>query len=217
MKYDKTDAFAGGLFILFGLIFGVQAMRLDMGTARDMGPGYFPVLLSAALVLFGAIVVYGAMKGAIHDIGPWALRGMAYILPALLVFGLTVRGLGFVPAVFLTSLVAGRATLDLSPARSLLLAVLVTAFSTFVFSYALGLPFRRFGPWLSFQGHPMDLLSNLGVECRGVRDRMLRPFGHDFGHLYSPVRRICAHPRGEVCARRSAGLSNPSRFRRVTA
>ena len=129
MKYDKTDAFAGGLFILFGLIFGVQALRLDMGTARDMGPGYFPVLLSAALVLFGAIVVYGAMKGPMQEIGLWALRGMAHILPAPLVFGLTVRGLGFVPAAFLTTLVAGRTTLDLSPARSLLLAVLVTAFS----------------------------------------------------------------------------------------
>jgi hypothetical protein len=37
----------------------------------------------------------------------------------------------------------------------------------------------------------------------------------DFGHLYSPVSRICAHPRGEVCARRLAGLSSPSRFRRL--
>jgi len=26
----------------------------------------------------------------------------------------------------------------------------VTIFSTLVFSYALGLPFRRIGPWLSF-------------------------------------------------------------------
>ena len=56
-----------------------------------------------------------------------------------------------------------------------------------------------------------------GVECRGVQDRTLRRFGHDFGHLYSPVRRICAHPRGEVCARRFGGLSNPSLFRWWTA
>lgn len=56
-----------------------------------------------------------------------------------------------------------------------------------------------------------------GVECRGVQDRTLRRFGHDFGHLYSPVRRICAHPRGEVCARRLGGLSNPSLFRWWTA
>jgi hypothetical protein len=29
-----------------------------------------------------------------------------------------------------------------------LLALAVTVFSTLVFSVALGLPFRRFGPWL---------------------------------------------------------------------
>jgi hypothetical protein len=33
---------------------------------------------------------------------------------------------------------------------ALLLAVLLTAFSVAVFSYALGLPFRRIGPWLQF-------------------------------------------------------------------
>ena len=32
----------------------------------------------------------------------------------------------------------------------LLLAVALTIFSTLVFSYGLGLPFRRFGPWLPF-------------------------------------------------------------------
>jgi hypothetical protein len=36
------------------------------------------------------------------------------------------------------------------PVYALLLAVAVTVFSTLVFSYALGLPFRRFGPWLPF-------------------------------------------------------------------
>src|SRR3990167_7456084 len=62
-----------------------------------------------------------------------------------------------------------------------------------------------------------DQRRKLGVECRGVQDRTLRRFGHDFGHPYSPVRRICAHPRGEVCARRLVGQSNPSLFRWWTA
>ena len=32
----------------------------------------------------------------------------------------------------------------------LVLAVLVTIISTLIFSYGLGLPFRRVGPWLDF-------------------------------------------------------------------
>jgi hypothetical protein len=61
-----------------------------------------------------------------------------------------VRGLGFVPSLFITTLIAAQASLRMRPLPALLLAVLVTFFSTLVFSYALGLPFRRFGPWLSF-------------------------------------------------------------------
>jgi hypothetical protein len=148
MRFDKTDALAGGIFILFGLIFGLQSLGLDLGTARNMGPGYFPLVLSAVLILLGGIVLAGSLRGTPQEIGPWALRGMLWILPAPLVFGLTVRGLGFVPSIFLTTLIAARASFHLGVGRSFLLAVAVTAFSTLVFSYALGLPFRRFGPWL---------------------------------------------------------------------
>ena len=41
-----------------------------------------------------------------EPIGPIAWRGMLFILPAPIFFGLTVRGLGFVPSLFLTALIA---------------------------------------------------------------------------------------------------------------
>ena len=46
--------------------------------------------------------------------------------------------------------IAGLASLKMRLHWAILLAIAVTIFSTLVFSYALGLPFRRFGPWLSF-------------------------------------------------------------------
>jgi len=49
-----------------------------------------------------------------------------------------------------TTLIAGLASLRMKLHWALLLAVGVTVFSTLVFSYALGLPFRRIGPWLTF-------------------------------------------------------------------
>ena len=84
------------------------------------------------------------------DMGSFAWRGLLFILPAPIFFGLTVRGLGFVPAIFLTTVIAGLASLKMRLHWAILLAIAVTIFSTLVFSYALGLPFRRFGPWLSF-------------------------------------------------------------------
>lgn len=147
---DATDAIAGALFIAFGLFFGVQALDLELGTAFRMGPGYFPLLLSGTLILLGLAILVSAVNKAGDAIGAYAWRGMVFILPAPVFFGLTVQGLGFVPAIFLTTVIAAMASLRMKLHWALLLAVVLTVFSTLVFSYGLGLPFRRFGPWLSF-------------------------------------------------------------------
>jgi hypothetical protein len=148
---DWTDACAGAVFILFGLVFGAQSLGLEIGSAFRMGPGYFPLVLSGILLLLGGLIVGSAIKaGGGEGIGTLAWRGLLFILPAPIFFGLTVRGMGFVPAVFLTTLVAALASLKMRLHWALLLAVGVTIFATLVFSYGLGLPFRRFGPWLDF-------------------------------------------------------------------
>jgi hypothetical protein len=149
ISIDWTDALAGLLFILFGLLFGVQSLGLEIGTAFRMGPGYFPLVLSGILILLGLAIT----ASAIHDrggegVGTLAWRGAFFILPAPIFFGLTVRGLGFVPAIFLTTLIAALASFKMRLHWALILAVAVTIFATVVFSYGLGLPFRRFGPWL---------------------------------------------------------------------
>ena len=45
-----------------------------------------------------------------------AWRGMLFILPAPVFFGLTVRGLGFVPAIFLTAFIASFASIRMTAA-----------------------------------------------------------------------------------------------------
>jgi hypothetical protein len=151
LRINWTDALAGLLFILFGLLFGVQSLGLEIGTAFRMGPGYFPLVLSGLLLLLGGLIVASAIRDPGGEkMGLMAWRGVLFILPAPILFGLTVRGLGFVPAVFLTTLVAALATQKMRLPWAILLAAGVTFFATLVFSFGLGLPFRRFGPWLEF-------------------------------------------------------------------
>jgi hypothetical protein len=113
-----------------------------------MGPGSFPFILACALVLFGAIILIQSMRVDGGPIGALAWRGMFFILPAPIFFGLTVRGLGFVPSIFVTALIASFASGRMKPLMALVLSAALTLFSVAVFSYGLGLPFRRFGPWL---------------------------------------------------------------------
>jgi hypothetical protein len=147
---DNTDLIAGLFLMATGVFFGWQAMGLELGTSLRMGPGYFPLVLSGLLVVIGLVVLIKAFGREGEPLGQIAWRGMMFILPAPVFFGLTVRGLGFVPALFVTTLIASQASVRMRPLPALALSVAVTILATLVFSYGLGLPFRRFGPWLPF-------------------------------------------------------------------
>ena len=70
------------------------------------------------------------------------------ILAAPVVFGLTVRGLGLVPALALVVLISAFASRRMSLWLAVALTVGLTVFCVLVFSLGLGLPLRLFGPWL---------------------------------------------------------------------
>lgn len=148
LSFSSRDIICGLLFILVGLFFAIQAYGLDLGTAFRMGPGYFPLVLAGILVILGVVVIIQGTQLEHEPMGPIAWRGLLFILPAPIFFGLTVRGLGFVPSLFFTGLLAAFASTKMRPGMALVLVGGLTLFSVIVFSYALGLPFRRFGPWL---------------------------------------------------------------------
>ncbi|MBY5790714.1 tripartite tricarboxylate transporter TctB family protein [Rhizobium leguminosarum] len=150
ISFDTTNAICGALFVATGAFFAIQSLGLDLGTTVRMGPGYFPLLLAAVLVLLGAIIFIQALRVEGEPIDLFAWRGMLFILPAPVFFGLTVRGLGFAPSLFLTAFIACFASQKMNVFFAIVLSLLLTIFSVGVFSYGLGLPFERFGPWVRF-------------------------------------------------------------------
>lgn len=150
LSFDRSNAICGLIFIGIGLFFALQALTLDLGTALRMGPGFFPLMLAGILILLGIVILIQALRVEDAPIDVLAWRGIFFILPAPVVFGLTVRGLGFVPSLFLTAFVASFASRRMTPLGAIAISAAITMFSVAVFSYALGLPFQRFGPWLRF-------------------------------------------------------------------
>jgi hypothetical protein len=146
--FDPTNAVCGAFFILVGALFAWQSLQVELGTWLRIGPGGMPLALSLLLILLGVIILLSSLREIGEPVGAIAWRGILFIILAPIIFGLTVRGLGFVGAVFITALFASFASLRMTPLRALVLSVALTAFSTAVFSYGLGLPFERFGPWL---------------------------------------------------------------------
>lgn len=150
LKFDRTNLICGLIFVGLGIFFALQSLDLELGTAFRMGPGYFPFILALALILFGGIILVQSLRVVHEPISGIAWRGMFFILAAPILFGITVRGLGFGPSLFICSFVACFASTRMKPLAAIALSVAVTVFSILVFTYGLGLPFRVLGPWLGY-------------------------------------------------------------------
>src|ERR1700680_1404751 len=55
------DLLCGVLFVALGAATLFYARQYPLGSLTDMGPGYFPTILGAALVIFGATIGIGSL------------------------------------------------------------------------------------------------------------------------------------------------------------
>ncbi|HYM98466.1 MAG TPA: tripartite tricarboxylate transporter TctB family protein [Aestuariivirgaceae bacterium] len=149
-RLNLRDAAAGAVFLVIGTAFALGAFHLEIGSAFRMGPGYFPLLLSIVLMLLGAIIIANSFAAASEPLGPVPWRGLALVLAAPVVFGLTVRKLGLVPAIILTVVLAVYASQRSRLWLAGLLSIGLTVFCLAVFTYGLRLPLPLIGPWLRF-------------------------------------------------------------------
>lgn len=153
MTFNRKDTAVGGIFIAIGLFLGsVAYLKLPIGVAFRMGPGFFPVTLAAILVVIGVIVILSSLGSQSTPFGvvPW--RGALLVLLMPIAFGLTVQGLGLVGALLVSVLIAARADRTRRFGESVVIAIGLTVFCVAVFHYGLGLPIRLFGPWLKWWG-----------------------------------------------------------------
>jgi hypothetical protein len=149
-KLNLRDAAAGAIFFAIGAAFAIVARDLDFGTAFRMGPGYFPWLLSIILMLLGTVIIAGSFTTPGEPLSPIPWRGLLLVLLAPIVFGLTVRKLGLLPAIVLATLLSVAASRRSNLRLAAFMAAGLTLFCVAVFSYGLRLPLPLFGPWLRF-------------------------------------------------------------------
>ena len=148
-NFSTKDLVSGGIFVLAGTYFALEALNYEVGTAFRMGPGFMPLLLGSVLALLGLGVAASGWKKPDTETQlapPW--RAMALIIGVIVFFGATIRGLGFVPVVFVSAFAAAMASRLNSPIFAALLAVTLTVMCTLIFVVGLGMSVSWFGPWL---------------------------------------------------------------------
>lgn len=148
----SKDFLAGLAFIGFGLAFGYASLGYQLGTAFRMGPGYFPLVLAGIIALLGVVILVQSFSSGPDEtpIGRVSWLGLILVIGSLVFFGLTVRGLGLAPALFVTTFMSASASRQTSLLGAFVITVLLTTLSMIIFVWALGLPLRMFGPWVDF-------------------------------------------------------------------
>jgi hypothetical protein len=114
-----------------------------------MGPGFYPLVVAALLVVLGVIIALrpaAAPEDESTDRPPW--RAVAVIVAALLLFGLTVRGLGLIPSIFIAATLSSLASVRTGLVTAAALGAALTVVSVVIFVVGLRLNLPLLGTWL---------------------------------------------------------------------
>jgi hypothetical protein len=144
---NNRDVWAGLMLIGTGAVAIVIARDYAFGTALRMGPGWFPSVLGALLVLFGLYIFGMGLHRNDKIEGNWSLRALIVLPLSLALFGFLMERAGFVPALLVLIVGSSLAGRDFRPMESLLLAIGLTAFAVALFIWGLGLPYPLIAEW----------------------------------------------------------------------
>lgn len=135
---SPQDLGAGLVFVFIGCTGLYFGMSLTYGSARTMGPGYFPIWLSAIILLMGLICLVKALLLNGPPIDAVKLRPIICVFAGVLAFGYLVEDIRLEPALILLTVIATQGRSDTNQKQMLLLAVTMAFASVLIFVVLLG-------------------------------------------------------------------------------
>lgn len=140
MIRSQKDFLAGMMFVVFGVAVVYFGSRYVVGTAGRMGPGYFPRMLGALLVILGAAIAIRSVRVRGPRFPGLAWRPLLVILGSVVGFGLIIAHVGVflstIALIFCSSLASHEFRWKEALASGVFFALLAVA----VFVFALKIP-----------------------------------------------------------------------------
>lgn len=114
-----------------------------IGTVSRIGPGFFPLVIGALLVLL-SIGLFVEALGTERKPIEFQARPFILVMAALASFSVLIERVGLVPTTICLVVLSALAERPLRPVKTLLLAAGISVLGVLIFIYALGLPFKAF-------------------------------------------------------------------------
>jgi len=138
---NNKDFWAGIMLMAFGAASILIARGYAFGSTMRMGPGYFPSVLGAILVLFGIYVMIMGLRAGEAITVNCSTRAFIVLPMSLVAFGILITHAGFIPAMAVLVFGSASAGREFRFVEVLLLTVMLTGLSVAIFIWGLGLPY----------------------------------------------------------------------------
>ncbi|MCJ9672526.1 MULTISPECIES: tripartite tricarboxylate transporter TctB family protein [unclassified Neorhizobium] len=143
---SRRNVTFAAIFVGFSVAVGIYAYEtLKIGTAAEMGAGFFPVMLSIVLGFLSLAVAFTPIPQGAQPLRFAPVKASILIMGSPLIFAASIQSLGLVAAVALTIFFSSFASRFATLRQSLLLSVGFTVFCVAVFHYLLNLPIALWG------------------------------------------------------------------------
>ena len=139
---SPRDFWAGAMFAGCGLFFVAWSFaHYQMGSAVRMGPGYFPAVLGALLVLLGVIVLVQSLVFDGPKVEAFHFKPLVFVCVSVLAYGYLMQPGGLAVATAAGVIIGAMAGNEFKWKEVLVLALVLVLFSWLVFVKGLTLPF----------------------------------------------------------------------------
>ena len=139
---SNKDFWAGLMFAGIGAGAVFVARTYPVGTTLRMGPGYFPSLLGWILICFGLFILVRGLRNIEVIQGNWSIRALIVLPLSVVLFGVAMELVGFVPALAVLIFVSAASGREFKFKEVLLLTIFLTLLSVSMFIWGLGLPYQ---------------------------------------------------------------------------
>lgn len=144
---DGRRLASGLLFLAIGALGMIYGSRYRMGSATHMGPGYFPVAVSAVIAALGLIAAATSFgRTAPRATAPvqWHFIPLVFLLAGVVAFGALVEHAGLAFAIAAVVVLGCYQRLLTRPVEVLAIGAVLTVISVALFIHGLGMPWHAF-------------------------------------------------------------------------